>query len=45
MISHGVARFMKEKLFDTSDAYRIHVCENCGLIAVADLNRNSFKCR
>jgi DNA-directed RNA polymerase II subunit RPB2 len=45
MISHGAARFLKERLFDASDAYRVHVCERCGLFAVADLEKNRFECR
>ncbi|GLJ37518.1 hypothetical protein SUGI_0762380 [Cryptomeria japonica] len=45
MIAHGAAHFLKERLFDQSDAYRIHVCEHCGLIAIANLKKNSFDCR
>lgn len=30
MIAHSVAHLLKERLFDQSDAYRIHVCECCG---------------
>ena len=30
---------------DQSDAYRVHVCELCGLIAVANLSKNTFECR
>jgi DNA-directed RNA polymerase II subunit RPB2 len=45
MISHGAARFLKERLFDVSDAYRVHVCENCGLFAIANLERNQFECK
>jgi DNA-directed RNA polymerase II subunit RPB2 len=45
MISHGAAFFLKERLMDESDAYRIHVCNMCGLIAIADLKRNTFECR
>lgn len=42
IISHGAAAFLKERLFDQSDAYRVHVCERSGLIAVANLKKQQF---
>jgi len=45
MISHGAARFLKERTMDVSDKYRVFVCDICGLIAEARLNDNYFKCR
>jgi len=45
MISHGAAQFLKERLMDQSDAYRIHVCDICGLIAVANLRNKTFECK
>ncbi|TRM65878.1 DNA-dependent RNA polymerase II second largest subunit [Schizophyllum amplum] len=34
-----------ERLFDASDAYRLHVCDICGLTAIANLKKQSFECR
>jgi len=45
MISHGAARFLKERLFEVSDAYTIHVCSICGLIAEANNHAQQYLCR
>ena len=45
MISHGAARFLKERLMDVSDKYRIFVCDICGLICESNLQQNTFSCR
>ena len=45
IIAHGTAQLMQERTFLNSDAYRVHVCDTCGLIAIADLVRNVFACR
>jgi len=33
ILAHGMAKFLKEKLLDTSDAYSTYVCNICGLFA------------
>eukprot|EP01128_Nolandella_sp_AFSM9_P009875 TRINITY_DN655_c0_g1_i1.p1 TRINITY_DN655_c0_g1~~TRINITY_DN655_c0_g1_i1.p1 ORF type:complete len:1271 (-),score=294.27 TRINITY_DN655_c0_g1_i1:113-3457(-) len=45
MIAHGAAQFLKERLFEVSDAFRVHVCDRCGLFAVANLKRMILQCK
>ncbi len=33
LLAHGVNRFCRERLYDVSDKYSVHVCKKCGMIA------------
>ena len=33
MLAHGMSRFCRERLYDASDKYSVHVCKRCGLVA------------
>lgn len=46
MISHGASAFLKERLLDVSDAFRVHICEICGLMTpIAKLEEKQIECR
>lgn len=34
MISHGASCFLKERLFEVSDSFKIPICKNCGIITI-----------
>lgn len=44
IVAHGSALLLLERMFLNSDAYRVHVCDRCGLIAIADLKTMAFRC-
>jgi len=44
IISHGAARFLKERLFEVSDKYEAHICQRCGTFCVAVLSESRYEC-
>ena len=44
MISHGASRFTKERIYDVSDKYGVHVCKRCGLIAIYNDEKHIHMC-
>ena len=44
MIAHGSLKFLKERMVDVSDNYRVFVCKKCGLISAVNPERNIYSC-
>ena len=44
-VSHGAARFTRERVYDVSDSYRVHVCNRCGMLAAVNDSRGVHLCR
>jgi DNA-directed RNA polymerase II subunit RPB2 len=45
IIAHGSANFLKERLFYQSDAFEVHVCNKCGLMCKADMQKHIYQCQ
>ena len=45
MIAHGMSAFCKERLYDVSDAFKVHICNKCGLIASYNDKLHIHMCR
>ena len=43
--AHGGLQFLKERMMECSDNYRVHVCKNCGLMAIVNPDKKIFMCK
>ena len=44
MVSHGASRFTKERIYDVSDKFVVHACNDCGKIAAYNAKKGIYKC-
>ena len=44
MVAHGASVFLKERFMEASDNFQVEVCRGCGLIAVANAQKNIWHC-
>ena len=45
MISHGASRFTKDRIYYSSDAFQVHSCKKCGLMAVYNNEKKIHVCK
>ena len=45
MCSHGASRFTKGRIYDASDAFSVHVCKKCGMIASYNDEKHIHLCK
>jgi len=44
IVAHGASSFLKERMLDVSDNFRVFVCRLCGLLCTGNPEKNIFKC-
>jgi DNA-directed RNA polymerase beta subunit len=44
ILGHALPCFLKEKMLDTADNYRIFICKKCGISATVNTEKNIYKC-
>ena len=43
--THGTLQFMKERIMECSDNYRVFICKACGMMAIVNPLKNIHCCR
>lgn len=43
--SYGVTQFLKERIMECSDNYRVFVCKECGMMAVVNPEKGIYNCK
>lgn len=45
MIAHGSSQFLKERMLDASDNYRLFICQRCGLRGIVNPEKDIYICK
>jgi len=44
IVAHGTSQFLKERLMETSDILKIHVCDECGMFVSKVIDKDYYRC-
>ncbi len=42
---HGIQQFLKERMMECSDNYKVHICKKCGLMATVNVEKKIALCK
>ena len=45
MISHGTVQFLKERMLDVSDNYRLFICSKCNMTGIVNTEKDIYLCK
>jgi DNA-directed RNA polymerase II subunit RPB2 len=45
ILAHGASSFLRDRTFENSDKFRTHVCNKCGMFALANRNIKKYYCK
>jgi DNA-directed RNA polymerase II subunit RPB2 len=45
IVAHGMSEFVKERFVECSDGFSCYTCKDCGLLAIANPEKNIMMCR
>lgn len=45
LIGQAASYFLKDRLFENSDKYKMHICQTCGQTAIQDINAGMTYCK
>lgn len=44
MVAHGASSFLKERMLDVSDNFRVFVCRKCGILCTTNPDKGIYRC-
>jgi hypothetical protein len=45
ILCHGLSTFLKEKMLDSSDLFKIYICKKCGICCIYNSDKKIYRCQ